>query len=166
MKLEKIVYFQKLDRWDYFSIAIYLFITILIFIDPYNIINRNIVSQYSFLTPLVLYIFNYKSMRKFNVWLIWLVISLFHLWLFQEIKNITKFEFFGVTGANHLSYTWIFVILYQFLRYISLVDQNKELVAPNATGIDIYDGRKVGLIDYICFAIYFGVFLIITNMLD
>ncbi|WP_347174268.1 hypothetical protein [Polaribacter uvawellassae] len=103
-------------------------------------------------------------MRKFNVWLIWLGISLLHIFLYFEIVNIDKFQYPRGPAAEFLKYTWIFLFLFQFLRITSLKFQKIELVAPNRGALDIWDNRKVTLFDFICFVIYGGVIIIIIIM--
>ena len=108
-----------------------------------------------------MYLFNYKSLRKLNVWLIWISLSLLHIILHSKIGNIDKFQYYRGSASQYLNYTWIFLLLFQLLRIVSLRFQKIELVAPNKGALDIWDNRKLTLIDTVCFIIYFGIFIFI-----
>ncbi|SFB66298.1 hypothetical protein SAMN04487891_10119 [Flagellimonas taeanensis] len=159
MKIRNLFYIEKMDKWDFYSILIYLIITLIIYFDSYGLITRNIVLFYSYLTPLCLYLFNYKSLRKFNVWVIWFFISLFHIILYHEISGIPKYMFYRGPASNSLKFTWLFLLLFQLLRIVSIKFQRLELVAPNKGSLDIWDNRKLTFIDNICFVIFGAVFI-------
>ncbi|MBO0321567.1 hypothetical protein J0X14_04600 [Muricauda sp. CAU 1633] len=148
-----------MDNWDFYSIFIYVAISLIIYFDPYGLITKEMVLFYAYLTPLFLYLFNYKSLRKLNVWIIWTIISLLDIVLYYEISGIEKFMFVRGPASGFLRYTWIFLLLFQLLRVISFKFQEMELVAPNKGSIDIWDNRRLTFVDNICFIIYGGIFV-------
>ena len=66
------------NNWDYISLFIYLLLTITVtYIGLNNDFNKkDVISLYTFGTPLFLYIFNYKSLRNISVFAICIVSSL------------------------------------------------------------------------------------------
>jgi hypothetical protein len=68
--LSQIIKLDKLEKWDYLSIGIYLLLTFFV-INP-ELINfsTTYTAFYSFGTILFLYFINYKSLRKIKVILI------------------------------------------------------------------------------------------------
>ena len=161
MKTLNTFYIKEVDKWDFYSIICYLIVTVIIYVDPYNFLKKEIILGYAYLTPLFLYMFNYKSLRKLNVWFIWIGISLSHIILHSQIGNIDKFQYYRGPASDFLKYTWIFLLLFQLLRIVSLRFQKIELVAPNRGSLDIWDNRKLTLVDNVCFIIYYGVFILI-----
>ncbi len=162
MKLKKYFYFEQANLWDKISVITYLILSVILYFDPYGIISKEIVLGYSIGTQLFLYFFNYKSLRKLNIWLIWFLYALMHLYLYEDLILKDDFQHHKVPAASFLKHTWISLLLFQFLRILSLVIQNKELVPPTPVGqTDLWEDRKLTAIDYICFIIFFVFIFII-----
>lgn len=156
----KIVSFSKLNKNDYWTVGLYSFLTIYIFliID----LNPKIIFAYSILTQIGLYTFYYKALRNFTFYLIWLFFGILH-WLiseyFQKSMVNSNFEYI----FNTLKNTFPLLVIFLILRVISLLVQNKELVSPQSTSFkDINDSRYVNLIDYLLFFIYLIILISLT----
>ncbi|PTB97273.1 hypothetical protein C9994_03600 [Marivirga lumbricoides] len=153
-----IFYFEKPSKWDLVTILLYIALTAFIYLT--NIPSKvDWLFGYSFGTHLFLYFFNYKSLRKLNIWLIWIIFSLIHIYLYREYVDISSLQMFRGPAAHGLQFTWLLLILFQVLRLLSIKIQNRELVAPAKSRTDIWDNRKVTLVDFILFVIYFTIML-------
>ncbi len=157
----KLIRFYKLSNWNIITISSYLLLSI--FLLTYGFANKSslqkIIFFYGFGTQFFIYIFQYKALRNFNYFLIWTAIGVIHLCLFLTIKDLPELSMTNYNAGQGLRNTLITLVLFQFLRFISLRTQNKELVAPaKGSKYDILDERNVTIIDILCFV----VFLIVT----
>lgn len=165
--LQPIFYFDKLTLWDRISIWFY---TVLSFTCAYFFYyknnasaNRELLVFYTVGTQLFLYLFNYKSLRNFTVYLAWVFIALVHLFFYFQLKDIPILQNVRGHAATGLRNTIIVLLLYQVLRIISVNTQKQELVAPTRGGTtDIFEGRKITFIDYVLFVVYFGVTIVLN----
>lgn len=158
--VKNFIYYGKFDKWDYSTIIIYLLLTIFIYERPEGIpYIREWVFGYSFMTSLLLYGLNYKSMRKFNVWLVWFGFSIIHLFMYNHLSDDISLKFLKGSAENGLQFTWILLLLFQLNRFVSLKLQNKEVVSLNTGGTtDMWDNRKITFLDGVLFFLYLGVF--------
>ena len=149
---------ESLNNWDIWSIVVYAIITIGVFYIGINIQQGFIwlISIYSFGTPMFLYIFNYRSLRKIYVFLIWFLISLIQIWLYSILHdNPAWVTPIGNHWADGLQLNWIVLIYYQLARFIHLKIKKNELVsACYGSNYDLHDDRKIDYLDYIFFAIF------------
>ena len=161
---------EKLNFSEIIFFILYSFFT-LILLFVLDILNdkefaRILLLFYSSGTILFLYIFGYKSLRKLLFTQICILIGLIHVMIFLFIKdNIDLYSKRGHSG-NALNYTILAVVLFQILRFISLKIQQKELVCPDRSGIDMFDNRKTNFFDFIFFLFYilaFVGFIIISS---
>ena len=153
----KIINYDKFNNWDYATITIYFLVTIIVlFTSFYEYDSWRInIYMYAFSTPLFLYILNYKSLRKIYVYLIWLIFSLLHLWIYFKLKEKYNSDTEIVYYTQRLCYTSVFLLYFQIARVIHIKIKNIELVAPSWGGsYDIYDMRKIKFLDYIFFVIF------------
>ena len=86
--LQRLFYFEKLSRWDKISIFFYLTLTAIcgyyfLYHNDYAS-NKTLLLFYILGTHLLLYLFGYKSLRNLNVYIIWILISLAHLFAYFE----------------------------------------------------------------------------------
>ncbi len=158
-----IFYFDKPDKWDLTTVLLYLGLTVFIFFTNIST-KRDWIFTYSLGTHLFIYFFNYKSLRKPNIWLIWLLFSLVHLFLYYQFGNDPELQMFRGAAAHGLQFTWLLLILFQLLRFISAKIQNQELVAPSKSRTDIWDNRKVTVVDFVLFVIYMVTMLWLNTM--
>ena len=165
--VKNFIYYGKLDKWDYSTIIIYLILTIFIYERPEGFpYMKEWVMGYSIMSPLLLYGLNYKSMRKFNVWLVWFGFSLVHLVMYSHFSNDMNLQFMRGSAANGLQFTWVLLLLFQFNRFVSLKIQNKEVVSLSRGGTtDLWDNRKITFVDGVLFFLYYftTIFLIIEG---
>ena len=85
---------------------------------------------------------------------------------FLLIKDNVDLYFKKGHAGNGLNYTIIAILLIQILRYLSLRIQQKELVCPDRSGIDMFDNRKTNFFDFIFFLFYllsFVGFIVMTS---
>ena len=162
-----IFYFGKLDLWDRISIAFYLTATVICgYFFLYNnssATNRTLLLFYTLGTQLLLYLLNYKSLRNLSVFFIWIFISLLHLFAYLQLKDNPELQNVRGHAAMGLRNTIILLLLYQILRIISLKTQRQELVAPTRGGTtDIFEGRKLTIVDYVLFVIYYATTFILN----
>ncbi|KYG76575.1 hypothetical protein AWN68_05970 [Roseivirga echinicomitans] len=161
----RFIYFEKLDWWDFITITCYSTLTSLIFWQQDLFTNvKDWGLGYTIGTHLCLYFFNYKSMRKMNVWLIWFAISFIHLYIYIEFSSNAEFQFVRGNGISGLKYTWVLLLLYQLFRYYSLKLMNVEFAALSRSQDALWDERRLNRFDLVCFLIYFPT-VILINML-
>jgi hypothetical protein len=151
----QIIKWDNLEKWDYLSIGIYLLLTFFI-LNP-ELINYSITltSIYCFGTIIFLYFINYKSLRKIKVFIVWTIISLFHLYIYNKLGENPNLQMFRGSSLEYLKTTWIALILFQIFRIISLLIFKIELVGPSKSDIDIWDCRQVKWSDKFFFVLYF-----------
>ncbi len=158
---KQLFYFDKLNWWDISTLILYSILTAFIYLTDIPT-RSDWLFGYSFGTHLFLYFFNYKSLRKLNVWLVWMLFGIIHLYFYYELSNEPELQMFRGFAGHSLLFTWLLLIIFQVLRYISLINQNQELVALSKSRTDIWDNRRITKIDTICFFVYF----ILTIILD
>ncbi|MDQ6469209.1 hypothetical protein RB619_01050 [Flavobacterium sp. LHD-80] len=152
---------SKLTKWNIITISIYVLLSF--FLLSYVAINKNtqdILFLYGLATQLFLYSFQYRALRNFNYFLIWVVIGILHFCVFLALKDLPQniFERSGLKAAIILRNTLLSLFLFQVLRFLSLQIQNKELIMPAKNGAtDLYDDRKGTIFDVICFFVFLGV---------
>ncbi len=147
--------FQKLTRFDLWYLLSYALLSVVLFtlID----LTPAIVFGYSFLTQLFLYVFCYKSLRNFYVFIIWLGIGFCHSYLHYILINDNSLRFVKGHAAMGLKNTLPLLLLFQVLRVLSLKIQRRELVSPSrGSTTDIFDEVKITWLDYVLFLIYGG----------
>lgn len=161
----KFIYFEKLNWWDVLTIILYVALTYLIFWSPSLFQLHNLKDWgiwYTAGTHLFLYFFNYKSLRKFNVWLIWLGIALLHVFIEYQFSSDPNFQLLRGSGIKGLKFTWFLLLLVQGFRYFSLKRYNIEYVALSKSSNDLWDDRRINRLDSICFLVYFPTAILIN----
>ncbi|MBB4803070.1 hypothetical protein HNP37_003145 [Flavobacterium nitrogenifigens] len=152
---------SKLNKWNIITISCYVLLSFFLF--SYGALNKSnqkdILLFYGIFTQLFLYSFQYRALRNFNYFLVWTVIGVIHYCFFLFLKDLPSlvFDRNNFRAALILRNTLVTLLLFQFLRFVSLQIQNKELIMPAKNGIDLYDERKVTILDIICFFVFLGV---------
>lgn len=163
-----VFYSIKLSLWDKLTVVLYMVLTmILLFYFGHSSAKtqRSIVFAYGFGTQLFLYILNYKSLRNLKVYLFWIIVGCFHLYVHLMLKNNPLLRSINGHAATGLRNTLFLLVLFQFLRIISLKIQCKELVSPgNASTTDLFDERLITLLDFGLFAVYMTTAIILLNL--
>ncbi|MDP5200077.1 hypothetical protein [Flavobacterium sp. DG2-3] len=152
----------KLNKWNYITLSVYLLLSF--FLLTFFLLNKfdrkQVLFFYTFGTQFFIYGGQYRALRNFYYFLIWLTIGIIHFSLFLSLRNDPELAFVNGHASLGLRSTIISLLLYQFLRFISLTIQKKELVVPAKYGkYDLLDERKVTFLDYICFFTFFGLTL-------
>ena len=149
---------SKLSLQEKLTISIYLIISffILISFSETNNHQKEILFFYTFATHWFIYFFQYRALRNFRIYLIWILIGIFHLYVYFKIKDDELLSFVEGHASTGFRNTILLLVLFQILRFSSLEIQKMELVAPSrGSSFDIYDNREITYVDYISFIIYF-----------
>ena len=112
--------------------------------------------MYTIGTHLLLYFVNYKSLRNFSVFILWLAIGLVHFVFYMQLRLDSSLEMAKGHSATGLRNTVILLILFQALRILSLNVQKQEFVAVSRGRYDLFDERKLNILDVAIFIIYFA----------
>lgn len=160
---------EKLNKGEVIFFILYFLTSFTLFFTIDFPINKELsrfsLFFYSYGTVLFLYIFGYKSLRKLLFTQFFILIGLMHIIIFLLIKDNGELYFEKGHSGKGLNYTIIAILLIQILRYLSLKIQQKELVCPDRSGIDMFDNRKTNFFDFIFFLFYllsFVGFIVIT----
>ena len=119
------------------------------------------------MTPLLLYVLSYKSLRNIKMFAIWIGFGLIHLFLFSQLIDNTDLMFKTKHAAHGLQFTIYFIILFQIIRVTHLRLLNYELVSLGGYGAtrDLWENRKIKLPDTICFFTYFILWILFSMVL-
>ncbi|RFZ95117.1 hypothetical protein D0C36_06205 [Mucilaginibacter conchicola] len=149
-----IFYFAELTAWDKISLGIYPIISALIFLIVFDDLSskssENLVVNYTLVTQVFLVLGNYRSLRNFLVYLIWVLYALGHLFFYLSI-NISHHS-----NLYILRNTVFVLIAYQVIRVINLNIQHQEYIIPNRYGRDRYDNRPPNVLDFLTFFLLIG----------
>jgi hypothetical protein len=157
-KMQKpLLYFEKIKLWEIGIMVSYVLLSVefcfFLRFAKSEIQNQSLYF-YAVFTQLFLYHMFYKSMRNLNVYVYCLFIGILHLCLYQLLKENASIINLQNNKIISLRNTIILILIFQFLRFISLKTQNKELVCISKNKRDILDGREITRIDSILYAIY------------
>lgn len=156
---QPIFYFEGLKAFDKWSMGLYILLTLILMYyfetTTDNSIRNSIIFGYALLTQFGLYVFCYRSLRNLTSFLFWLLIGLFHLYVYSILKDDQTLQMFRGHSATPLRNTVWLLILFQVLRFLSAKLQGQELVAPSkGATTDLFDERKVNWLDFTFFFIY------------
>ena len=160
---------KKLEKWDYYTLIIYSLLTLFILLlKDTNIVSTKLVTYYSISTNTFLLFFNYKSLQKINVWTIWFIISLFHIYLADILAENDKFQTGLSVAYLPLKSNWLFLIAFQISRIYILKTKHREFLMPVAiplsgTTRDLWSNKRPELIDKSIFTLllFFILYLLI-----
>lgn len=120
---------------------------------------------YAMLTQLFSYIFLYVSLRNFQVYLIWLLFGIIHFILYLYLEGDAELQMVRGYPSRLLVNTIPLLLLFQFLRYLSMKVQRREFVVPaKGGGPDLIENKKVSGADYFIMLIYIGTWLGLTML--
>ncbi|MBS1531495.1 MAG: hypothetical protein JSU01_14400 [Bacteroidetes bacterium] len=159
------IYYKKLSSFDKWSIGIYLVITIVVAYFYYHNdagYAQFMIFIYAFILQLCLYLFMYGHLRNFRCYLIWFGFSIIHLAMYFVMKGDERLQMARGNPAVLLRNTFVLLLVFQLLRFISLKTQRMELVAPNKSSEDDFDHRKITIIDKALFLAYMAVWGTLT----
>ena len=161
-------FFNKLNTWDKVTILFYIILSfgLWYYFDNTTLSEnkRNILFFYSLGTQLFLIFFNYKSLRNLTVYFFWIAVGFIHLYIYFQQKYDPNLNFARGHSTTGLKNTIILLFLFQVLRILSIKVQKKELVNPaRSNPKDLFGERSVTFIDFILFAIYYGLTIFLLN---
>lgn len=156
------IYSEELTLFDKWSIGIYLLMTILVVIS-YNRIDvetfQMVIIIYAGILQLCTYFVLCGYLRNFRCYMIWFGFSMIHLAMYFVMKGDQRLQMVNGNPAALLRNTFILLLLFQLLRYVSLKTQHKELVMINkSSDIDDFDHRNITIVDKILFLAYIAAF--------
>ncbi|MFD2145013.1 hypothetical protein [Mucilaginibacter antarcticus] len=157
------IYYDSLKPWESVCMILYAIVTIcviltLVFAQPET--KQTTMVMYIVLSQFGMYFGLYTSLRNFKAYLLWLSFGIVHLILFFCFKGNPTIEMYRGSPTVGLLNTIILLMLFQFLRYLSLKFQNREFVAPaKGGGPDLFENKKVTFADFVIFVIYMGSWL-------
>jgi hypothetical protein len=103
------------------------------------------------------YFFLSRSLRNLRSYLVWFGFSMIHLAMYFVMRTDPKLQMAKGNPAVLLRNTFILLLFFQLLRYISLKTQHMELVMVSKTSdTDDLDHRKITIIDKVLFLAYFA----------
>lgn len=160
--MHPIFYFKKPSLFDKWSIGVYLVLTLglaIYWLQIDNQANKSaILFTYGVITQFLIYGVLYKSLRNLTVFSIWLLIGLVHFYGYCELRTDVTLIATDGHSALPLRNTIPLLILFQFLRFISLKIQHQELVCPGKPSkwdkTDLYSEREINWLDYVLLVIY------------
>ncbi len=163
---QPIFYFDKLKTWDKVTIVLYVLLSAGLWSYFNSTTNtktqQDILFGYAFGTQFFFYSFNYKSLRNLTVYTFWVTIGIIHLYFYYQLKDNQALLNARGHSATGLRNTLVLLLLFQVLRFISARTQGQELVCPTkGSWTDLFDDRRITLIDFILFVIYIGSTLIL-----
>jgi hypothetical protein len=156
------IHSEELTLFDKWSIGIYLLMTILV-ATSYDLIDVGsahiIILIYAWILQLCTYFFLYRSLRNFRCYLIWFGFSMVHLAMYFLMRNDQRLQSVQHSPVALLRNTFVLLLFFQVLRYISLKTQHMELVMISKTSnTDDLDHRNIMRIDRALFLAYFAAF--------
>ncbi len=144
----KLIKRGKINRWNFLIIGISLCISLyFLVIEPVEFGNRKPIVFYSFGLYFFTLFFNYGALRNLNLWLIWMGFSIIQIGIYYK-HGLNNTDWPAINGLRNF---WIFLIIFQVLRWLSIKLQNKDFVTIGRTQTDFFDDRKITFWDRILF---------------
>jgi len=138
----------KIDPLNFISIGIFLCLSIyFLVIQQIEFHTRQPIVFYSFGLYFITLFFNYKALRNLNVWIIWFGIASLQIGIYYK-HGLDNTDWPAIHGLRNF---WIFLIAFQFLRWLSFKLQKKEFVTIAKMRRDLYDNRKFTFWDRILY---------------
>lgn len=162
------IYYDSLKPWEIFYILLYAIITvgvILTLVFAKSETKQFIIIMYITLSQLGMYFGLYTSLRNFKAYLFWLGFGVIHLILFLCFRSDPTIEMYRGNPTVGLINTIVLLLLFQFLRYLSLKIQHREFIVPaKGGGPDLFENKKATFADFIILIIYIGSWLGLTML--
>jgi len=163
---QPIFYFKMPTNAELISLFGYLLLSILLY---FHIKSLSSVDQESYFfmyalgTQMILYFFGYRALRNMTYFSCCIVFALIHFYIYWQLKDDQTLIRYG-PGVNLFRNTILFLLLFQVLRIISLKIQHQELVSISKSEKDIFQERKVTVIDKVLSVIYIAALFCLTAL--
>ena len=154
---KSLFYFEKIKLWEIGIMIFYVLLSIefCFFLRFAKSETQNhCLFIYTFFTQILLYVLFNKSMRNLKVYIFCLAIGILHLCLYYLLKENASIINLHNNKIISLRNTFILLIIFQVLRFISLKCQKQELVSVGRNNRDFFNTRKTTRIDLILEIIY------------
>jgi hypothetical protein len=154
------IYYDSLNPWESVCMLLYAIATIgviltIVFAKPEA--KQVTIIMYIVLSQLGMYFGLYTSLRNFTAYSLWFGFGIVHLILFFCFRGNPTIEMYRGNPTIGLLNTIVLLLLFQFLRYLSLKIQHREFVAPaKGGGPDLFENKKLTFADFVIFVIYMG----------
>jgi hypothetical protein len=123
---------------------------------------RDLISLYNTGGALALYLFFYKAQRNLYVFILLVILGIFHFVFYLKIKGDLSLVRNHHDMANCFRNTIFFVLFFQVLRFVSFQTQYQDLIAPAKFDLAFDDDRKATLTDINLFVVFFTFVVILT----
>ena len=145
---EKLIKRNKIRTWDYISIGICVCFSLYFLInDQVEFETRKPIVFYSFGLYFFTLFFNYGHLRNINLWIIWFGLSVIQIMIYYK-HGLDDTNWPAIRGLRNF---WLYLILFQILRWLSLRLQEKEFITLSRTQKDLHDDREFKFWDFILF---------------
>ena len=139
---------EKISTLNFVLIGIWLCFSIcFLVVEPVEFVTRKPIVYYSFGLYFFTLFFNYKALRNLNVWTIWIGLSLIQIGIYYK-HGLHNADWPAIRGLRNF---WIYLIVFQILRWVSLRLQKKEFVTLSKMRTDLYDDRRFTFWDGVLF---------------
>jgi hypothetical protein len=154
------LYSDQLKRGDIITIVIYVLFTLGVFIT-YSLGSADTAKAtllaYIVTTQLGIYVFLYRALRNFKLYLIWCGFGILHIVMYFLFKGDHKLDMANGNPSSGLLNTIILLLLFQVLRFLSIRMQQREpVVSSGGDSDDNVDKVKPSVTDKILFFVYVG----------
>ncbi len=147
-EFKKLIKPSKIRIWDYIPIGICLCFSIYFLItNQVEFETRRPIVYYSFGIYFFTLFFNYGHLRNINLWNIWFGFSIIQIVIYYK-HGLDNTDWPAIRGLRNF---WLYLILFQVLRWLSFKLQKQEFVTLSRTQKDLHDDREFKLWDFILF---------------
>ncbi|WCT11505.1 hypothetical protein [Mucilaginibacter jinjuensis] len=166
-KKKPFIYYENLKPYEIIAIALYgiatLIITLSSFLGNYTDDKQELIIIYISSPSLFLYFFFHKSLRNFKSYLIWIGFAVFHIILFFAFESKPQLHEFDGKPPLIFFNTIMALLLFQLLRYLSIIIQHKEFILPTkGEGKDLFEVRKPTWVDNLLFVTYMAIWVTVS----
>lgn len=139
---------EKISYWNFIAIGICLCFSIyFLIIEPVEFKTRKPIVIYSFALYFFTLFFNYKPLRNLNLWIIWIALSIIQIGIYYK-HGLNNVDWPAINGLRNF---WIYLVIFQILRWLSIKLQTKEFITLSKMQTDLYDDRVFKFWDYVLF---------------
>lgn len=133
MKQIKIISQNPINRFDGATLCIHLLVVLIMWIaHQKHLLSTNalkdLISGYFFILPLALVGLFFRSLRNFNIYLIWLFIAVVQLLVYPTLHELPGYQYYRGSAFTPLRSLLPTLIAYQLLRIIFIKIYNMDMI--------------------------------------